>query len=83
MTSGWSSYFYKVRQHLVNTVGLDCSYELRLQCELTLQTQLIGTIQPNPVHKVLPDLVVKDLKITLLLHKTSPFVLKLDYFISD
>ena len=48
---------YKVRQHLVNTVGLTCLYELRLQCELTLQTHLIGTSQPNHVHKVLLDLV--------------------------
>ena len=48
---------YKVRQHLVNTVGLDCWYELRLQCELILQTQLKLTHQPNHVHKVLPDLV--------------------------
>ena len=48
---------YKVRQHLVITVGLDCSYELGFQCELTLQTQLISTIQPNRVHQLLPDLV--------------------------
>ena len=50
--------------HLVNTVGLDSLYEWRLQCELTLQTQLIRTSQPNHVHKVLPDLVdiVSELK---------------------
>ena len=39
-------------------VGLTCLYELCLQCELTIQMQLIGTSQPNHVHKVLPDLVL-------------------------
>ena len=48
---------YKVRQYLVNTVGLTCLYELRLQSELPLQTQLIRTSQLNHAHKVLPDLV--------------------------
>ena len=48
---------YKVRQHLVNTVGLNSWYELRFQCELTLQTQLKLMRQPRHVHKVLPDLV--------------------------
>ena len=44
---------YRVPHHLVNTVKLDCSYRFRLQCELTLQTQLLQPIQSNRVHKVM------------------------------
>ena len=35
---------YKVRHHLVNTVRLNCSCELRLEYELTLLTKLILTV---------------------------------------